>query len=496
MDEHVFQQWFPMPPSKSEQQRPSDEQKAVDAVEMPMIQGKIVSEKIHQRERVRPAHGQSIPIGTRLQLLIDDHLIDVMTGADFALHHPIPADVALTFDAPWEAQISSYVTIFRDNGLYRMYYDCHGICYAESRDGIHWVKPNLSLVSFRASRRNNILWIAADRPGTNAFNLNPFRDENPHASRDELYKAIDGAPPRALGSPDGIHWHYLQHDPVMTGESYDSLNTAFWNPNSREYVAYLRDITAPGHSQVRAFVRRTSPDFLHWSEHAFIDDGGAPVEHLYTNGITPYFRAQDLLIGLAMRFAPWRKVVADHPYPGVSDAVLITSRDGIHFDRRFMDAFIRPGVDSDNWTERSNIPSVGIVPTGPGEISIYYSEHYRHPTNRLRRATLRTDGFVSVHASYWGGEMVTKPLRFSGSSLVINAETSAVGSVRVEILDASGWPVPGFALANAVPFYGDAIDHVVSWSGSGLNLRSLAGRPVRLRFLLRDADVYSFHFGS
>ena len=168
----------------------------------------------------------------------------------------------------------------------------------------------------------------------------------------------------------------------------------------------------------------------------------------------------------------------------------MSSRDGVHFDRRFMEAFIRPGLDPNNWTERNLMPAWGVVPTGSHEISLYYVENYRHPTCRLRRASLRIDGFVSVHAGYTGGEFVTKPLTFQGRELVINYSTSAVGSVRAEIQQSDGRPIPGHTLQDSEEIYGDEIEHAVRWK-SGADLSRLAGQPVRLRFALKDADLYS-----
>jgi hypothetical protein len=90
----------------------------------------------------------------------------------------------------------------------------------------------------------------------------------------------------------------------------------------------------------------------------------------------------------------------------------------------------------------------GLLETGPGEISLYYSEHYSTPKNQLRRATLRTDGFVSVHAPAQDGEFITRPLTFAGKALVLSYSTSAAGSVQVEIQDQTAsrclafiWPI-------------------------------------------------------
>jgi hypothetical protein len=84
-------------------------------------------------------------------------------------------------------------------------------------------------------------------------------------------------------------------------------------------------------------------------------------------------------------------------------------------------------------------------------------------------------------------------LKFAGSQLAINFSTSAAGSVRAEIQDDHGKPVPGFALADCHELFGDTIDRIVSWKSAD-NLSNLAGKPVRLRFVLKDADVYSFQF--
>ncbi len=110
-----------------------------------------------------------------------------------------------------------------------------------------------------------------------------------------------------------------------------------------------------------------------------------------------------------------------------------------------------------------------------------------------QRYTLRTDGFVSVHAGYAGGEMVTRVLRFSGRRLVLNYSTSAAGSVRVEVQSPDGQAVPRHSLADSRPLAGDEIEGIVHW-GHGADLGDLAGQPVRLRFVLHDADLYSMRF--
>ncbi|MDA1018484.1 MAG: hypothetical protein O3A00_29010 [Planctomycetota bacterium] len=103
------------------------------------------------------------------------------------------------------------------------------------------------------------------------------------------------------------------------------------------------------------------------------------------------------------------------------------------------------------------------------------------------------DGFVSVRADSQGGEMHTRPLVFSGKRLEMNFSTSAAGSIQVEIQDALGKPIPGFALEDCPEIYGDRIQQEVAWK-QGSDVSQLAGQPVRLRFVMNDADLYAIQF--
>jgi len=171
----------------------------------------------------------------------------------------------------------------------------------------------------------------------------------------------------------------------------------------------------------------------------------------------------------------------------------MTSRGGAYYDRSFMEALIRPGPGPLNWVTRTNFALGGVVQTGPGEISLYLNRHNLHPSWHVRRYRLRLDGFASLHAPYKGGMALTKPIRFSGKELEINYSTSAAGSVRVEILDSEGKPLPGFSAGECQEILGDEIERVVAWKGGG-DVSTLADRPIRLRFVMKDADIYSFRF--
>jgi hypothetical protein len=202
-----------------------------------------------------------------------------------------------------------------------------------------------------------------------------------------------------------------------------------------------------------------------------------PGEHIYTTLTHPYFRAPHIYIATPTRF---------HPERGEStDILFMTTRGGNPYDRTFREAFIRPGLDPDRWGNRSNYAALNIVPTSPTEMSIY--------TTPFRRFTLRTDGFASVHVGADVGELMTQPLRFTGKQLVINYSTSAGGSLRVEILDGSGQPIPDFTLTDSRNLVGDTIEQQVQWK-KGSDVSSLAGQPVRLRFVMQEADLFAIKF--
>ena len=135
---------------------------------------------------------------------------------------------------------------------------------------------------------------------------------------------------------------------------------------------------------------------------------------------------------------------------------------------------------------RSNYVALNVVPTGDGEMSIYHAMSGH-------RYVLRTDGFISVNAALKEGELVTKPLAFDGSTLVVNYSTSAAGSLRVELQQSDGAPIPGFSLKDCQIHVGDTIDGQISWQGNP-DLKVLAGKPVRLRFVMTECDLYSFRF--
>ena len=471
----------------------------------------------------------AIDIGIRWELLIDQHVIDRLEGAaQLRLHHPVRRELAVVHDAPWEGNGGNYHTVFQDDGIYRMYYHAWQIpvddqpvhplymVYLESRDGKSWQKPDLGIVEINGATDNNI--VLATINGGACHDLSVFKDQNPAAGADARYKAIGRGfnPPGlyAFKSHDAIHWHLLNDgQPIMTGHPFDTQNIAFWDATLGKYRDYIREFD----NGRRDIMTATSDDFLEWTPRQWLKYPDAPQEHLYTNQIKPYYRAPHILIGFPSRYVDrgWTDATRRLPSPdlrqqrsqnslrygtAVTDALLMTSRDGITF-RRWPTAFLRPGLRTrHNWAYGDNYIAWHVVETAatsddaPRELSLYATESYfTGNMSRLRRYTLRIDGFASAFAPLGGGEVVTKPLRFAGSKLFINFSTSAGGSVRIELQDNLGRPLPGYALADCEEIFGDALEYAVRWRDKE-DLSRWANDPIRLRIVLRDADLFAFGF--
>lgn len=463
------------------------------------------------------AQAEVYPLGDKRELFVDRQQVESLSGsARLRLHTPQPAEIAIRFDAPWEGPNSTFVTVFADGDKVRLYYrgwepvpgnikaGNQFTCYAESTDGGRtFVKPKLGLFEAAGTKETNIVM---PHP---AHNFAPFKDARPGVPADEQYKALvshkstngNAKGLAAYYSADGIHWRMVGDGQVITKGAFDSQNLAFWDPNRGEYVSYYRVFTSAKNDQeiategarVRDVAFATSKDFRTWTDPVLIQQGPGKKEELYTNATTLYFRAPHYYFMFPKRFAKDR--VGLEGFRGVSDGLFFSSRDGVNFDRTFREAFIPPGRDPQNWSDRSTMPVWGFVQTGPDEMSVYYTQHYRHPTNHLRRGVLRLDGIASLRADGEPGELITKPFTFTGKQLNLNYATSAAGSVQVEIQTADGSPIPGFTLTDAPELFGDKIDTAFAWK-QGPDVSSLAGKPVRLRFVLRDADVYSYQFSN
>lgn len=441
-------------------------------------------------------------IASRWELFVDEYLVAEKSGVSLKLHEPVKREIVLTTDQPWEGPTCGYFSATQDGKKVRLYYrgstegSDHSAdqvtCVVESSDGIHFVRPKLGLIEAGGTKDNNVIW-----RGLESHNMAIFLDTNPAAKPEERYKALGGMKEAgknwmagetpgglyAFASPDGLRWHKITQQTVMTKGAFDSQNIAFWDAPRKRYASYTR---AWADDKVRVIQSSHSPDFMQWSDGTVNQyAAGVPLEQFYTSATTPCPGAPHLLLAFPKRYVVTRKKIPEHKLKGISDAMFMSSRDGVNWSRPFLEAWVRPGPDPKNWTDRNQMTAAGIIETAPDEWSLYVSEHYRSADHRIRRVTVRKQGFSSMHADAKGGEFTTKPLKFTGRQLVLNYATSAAGSVQIEVLDETGK-----VLATMPELYGDELE------AKALDVSAFKDQSIRLRVKLKDADLYALRFAD
>ena len=482
---------------------------------------------------------QPLLIGSRRELFIDNYLIGEFKGSAVRhLFQMTPAttkasDVAMTCDEDWEGPWCRYAKFIQDKGVVRAWYMGHHtydyrnkdgkkvpgrLCYAFSQDGITFKKPNLGRYDWEGNKSNNVLFDdqtfkAANNNWITMHNFSPFIDTNPEVPDDERYKAVSGYGEGLGGntglytfkSSDGIDWKIASKGPIVSNKHrLDSTNQGFWDAEKKRYTVYFRHLRNsegeegyPVKNWRRDIRVVFSKDFINWTEPEWLvyhrDDGrpGMDLTHLYTNEIKPYKRAPHIYLGFPSRYEEFAPM-------------LIASRDGVHFYRWMKHPIISRMAPADRDKNRSNHIWQEMIefPGEPNKYSMYCSEnlaikgfHEDGSFPRFRRYTIRKDGFVSVRAEEGGGEIITKALKVKGKRLTLNynATLNDGGLVRVEILDSNRRPIPEYALKNCDVLTGDVIDQTITWKGKE-NVELENDQPIHLRFVLKNADLFSFKF--
>ncbi len=535
---------------------------------------------------------EPLRIGSQKQLFIgpfdesgrDTYLVESMTNVEMTMN---PAHVTgerlVVQDKPWEGTgiLDMRQFVIKDGDTFRMYYNAlpHHIvskdpkdprkniwgrpynrilCYAESKDGIHWTKPNLGLCEWNGSRENNILLPNKDLGYVFSEMDGPCVFIDPNArTRDEKYKMfikispVRGKPEEsddrpipvrvtkqlpkaqyAFASTDGIHWRLMSPRKVNAGPKNDTAYSVFWDGRIDKYVQYSRVWQAApeqvayykrthkgydGRAVVLHVGRAMSDNFLDWSSEEtvlkpdIIDRAGSPEGltrmDFYGGNISRYREAQDVYIGLPNAYYHWKfdltrkwwtgKYVQE---PSTMDVQLVLSRNGVHWHRTpKRKPFIRLGRQGTFWS-KTIWPDGNAIRVGDelwfyfAGLDVHHKEQSQKKSHGARgHAVLRLDGFISADAAYTGGELTTKPLIFSGNRLELNVDTSAGGTVLVEIQDETGKAIVGFTVKDADEMNGNYIRKVSTWNGSS-DVSSLVGKPVRLRFVMRDTELYAFQF--
>jgi len=477
----------------------------------------------------------------------DTCIVDTMEGAvRLQMHRPEKKNVALVCNGVWENIYCGWPGVLKVGDTYRLYYRTwgnaderkEGFCVAFSEDGKTFEKRELALYELGGTMQNNVFF--ADR-SRSVDNFSVHYDENPDCPPDEKFKGLSlvfHRPPlkqkdgsdlwTELGyykSADGIRFEFVRILDVPG--VFDTYNVVFWDKEAEEYKMYIRDFhnkdgsrssyepTAAMEVAYRDIRYTHSKDFVHWSAPEIIQfsDGIANLQH-YTNQIYKYPRAEHMFIGVPARYKKpelddrnfhylpqWnggrKKLLEAGRREGavVTDCVLITSRDGFHFDR-CNEAFLAPEMENEsNWRYGEGYTSYRTVETvsdqNPAvtELSFYMPEGERRTKEtRMIRYTLRLDGYFSWHGDYAAGTVTTKPVVFEGDSLEINFATSALGHVRIVLCDEDENALDGY---DSGELFGNSLSRQVEFEKP---LANLSGKPVRLKIELKDADLYSFAF--
>lgn len=466
------------------------------------------------------------------ELFIDDYRIDSMVDMQRMVHPGIKSKPLIRPTEPWEGtSVYIYGTVLKNEPAgsgYRMWYTAYKegkyyLCYATSRDGITWEKPSLGIYEYKGSKKNNICKVGG---GTLVYDE---AEKNP----DRRYKLMDVVQadtvkkkPFGYGvsfSKDGLNWIPFEGNPVI---SYADVSTVAYDNAKGLFIAATKQRMLVSNTSVtsgkmdRAAFISTSKDFIHWTapgvrgsswtlavEGDQVDDmnvmsrGGIEAQ-IYGMTVHPY---EGIYIGL-----PWVFDVSSYtsgvyaPYgDGRIQPQIAASRDLRHWSRPSREPVLPLG-NAGAWDDGTLYTS-SKMQVSEKEIELYFgamnmthggSSSTQTQTALIAKATWRRDGFVSMsNGGNDEGIITTKSIIFSGNKLMVNAKLFNGGSLKIEILDDSNIPIPGFTLSEAKVITSDRLSAIVSWQ-NGDNLKKLAGKSIKLRFHLKGGDLYSYWFGK
>lgn len=479
------------------------------------------------------------PLNDTRQVCWDMTLADRIENIRLDIHRPVRQNIALDCCEEWETFGVNYLGLVRTGSAYRLYYRARDpqflktyknrFCIAESTDGIRFTRMKLDRFEYGGAFSNNIHLSEA----RTIDNFSVFLDENPDCPPEAKFKALSSQITWLPGGGTKTDLLYYRSADGITFENmgvldipgvFDSYNVLFWDAAAGEYKMYVRDFHTADGSRfpqppreedlplVYRDVRLTrSADFVHWTAPKMIrfSDGDIHTE-LYTGMIFPYPRAK-IYLGLPTRYKnrtdggsnfdhlpDWngkrREFIRSGSRLGTvfNDTGIMTSRDGLHFDK-WNGAYMTSGPErEDNWYYEDCYLCYGCAETpseyGGTELSLYRTEGWFVKNPRIVRYTVRLDGFYSWHADGSGGSILTHPVTFSGSSMEINFATSSLGGVRILLCDPDGTPIEG---CDSGILFGDSCSRPVHFEKAPAEL---AGTPVRIRFELQDADLFAFRF--
>ena len=504
-----------------------------------------------------------INIGDRREVFFDDFIInEEKTTAERRLHKPIRRGVAITHDEVWEGNHCLFSSAFYAEGKWHLYYRAGTgepglksfVGYAESLDGITWVKPTLGIIDIQGSKQNNAVIdmdMAAEWGCKHLNDCHVFYDTNPNCSKEQKYKAVISTAGDesliSLVSPDGLHFNY--HGLITNDGAFDSQNLAFWSEEHGKYFCYFRhehipngeatfeeysflQATAdklwddetqstrlPGPEDEQAKMMRDvkvmeSLDFIHWSESRLIGLKDDKVQ-LYTNVVSPYPRAPHIFVGFPTRYHErkawtpnydelcgknYRRMKIEKQYARsglvITDGLFMCSRDGYEFER-YDEAFLPPPVEhphawvyGDCYVTAGLIETPSDIPWADNEYSLFVGENY---------------------GSYKGYNLLVRyTIRLDGfvsrhagddEKRLVTKEFTYDGDNLYANIATSAKGHAYFTLKygdesyDSYEIFGNSVDKKISFIDPDA-VKKLSGKTVTLEIKLLDADLYAIRFGE
>lgn len=473
----------------------------------------------------------------------DDFFIDKKENVNIIMHKPTKTSDRAVCDNDWDGNCNGYARFIKVGEKYYLYYRAAGsvttrdgtkwkpavLCLKVSSDGKHWRNVMINKHEYGHETFNSII---IDRKFDN---FSVFYDENPNCPENEKYKALSmggGTHPNYAedNGPQGLYLFvsgngtdFEPRGRLDIPGTFDSYNVMMWDKENEEYRFFYRterraddeefDVEHKSTSVFRTVSTSVSKDFVHFEHYGeLIYPEDTAKLQLYTNQIVKYYRASDMFIGFPTRYIERWDGLENYEYmplakrkkhvievsgregAAVTDTAIMTSRDGLHFNLR-NEAYMTPGIETrNNWWYGNNYTVYGIEETesdidgAPNELSFYMGDAYHVKNTNFDRYAVRIDGFFSWYADYKGGEVLTRPFTFEGGSLTVNFATSAVSYMTVTVCDIDGNELEGY---KSYKMFGDSLERQVDFEKP---LEELEGKPIRLKFHLKDCHLYSFCF--
>jgi len=483
-----------------------------------------------------------VPIDIGRQLFIDDFLIDETTLTR-QWHHPerYSGNPILKPETPTElnggklpaaAMISDGVCFDAKAGEFKMWYHAgwrDGTMLATSHDGLHWTRPETDVEPGNnrvLPKREKMV-----RHGTGIC-LDPYTTDASQRFKMLIYEDANNKT-SAYVSPDGIHWqlkgvlpecgdnatmfynpfrkkwvfsirvyhdgrsrNYIESDDFLAGIQWDKKKESPWahpdvldkpDPGVLALMPSAADIAAEASATGKS-VENLTKDYR--------SQYGDPVQ-LYNVDAIAY---ESVMLGVfGILKGPTTSKAWDKRHTAkILDLYSAFSRDGFHWDRPDREPFLASSRKPGDWERGYLHAGVGLCTVVGDRLCFYYSgwsaEAPKGPSTYAGASTgvafLRRDGFASMNAGTTGGTLTTHPVTFNGRYMFVNLNAPK-GELRIEVLDEEGKVIPPFAGENCVVISGDKTKLPVTWKGAA-DLSAISGRKVRLRFQLKDGELYSF----